>query len=348
MDTIRARRAALLQPLGVSVALTALFAAILAFKLGGATVVHWVDNFGTALAAVAAAVLCARAAGRQTGRLRRFWWLLAAATGAWAVGELTWSFYELILEREVPAPSIADIAYIAGLPLAVAALLAHPAMHRGGNTRKLRSTLDGLVLATALLFLGWTLVLGSLWRSTDLSTLAGLVNLAYPFSDVILVFFIVLVVRRITGRERLAIWCLLGGLLATSLADSTYAYLAQIDAYASGNLIDTAWVAGYLWIGLGAYVSRNERPTLLTAEFAAPTPAAVIAPFAPMLAALSVAGIQLQLGHHLDRVGWGTALALVVLVLARQLVLIAEILGRGRQRDDAVADRLISALGAAR
>ena len=51
---------------------------------------------------------------------------------------------------------------------------------------------DGLVVATALLFLSWTLVLGPLWRSADLSTWAGVVALAYPFGDVVIVFFIVL------------------------------------------------------------------------------------------------------------------------------------------------------------
>ena len=332
-----------LRPFAVTLAVTGLFTVVVASKLGGDTTMLWVDDFGTALAALVAVIFCALAGARQTGALRRFWWLLAAAAGAWTIGELTWSSYELILHRDVPVPSWADVSYIAGYPLAVAALLSHPAMHRGG-TRKIRSALDGLVLATALLFLSWTLVLGSLWHDSDLTTLGGLVSIAYPFCDVVLVFFVVLVVRRITGRERVAIWCLLGGLLATGLADTTYLYLTQIDAYASGHLVDTAWVAGYLGIGLGAFVSGRDRTVLRTAESDAPSPASVVAPFVPMLGALTVAGIQMQTGHHLDGVAFGTALALVVLVLARQLLLLGELFAQERHGEDGVGDRLAAAL----
>jgi len=77
------------------------------------------------------------------------------------------------------------------------------------RTHRARSVLDGMVIATALLFVSWTLVLGPLWRSTDLTTLGGLVTLAYPFGDVVIVFFIVLAIRGMTGENRSALWCLL-------------------------------------------------------------------------------------------------------------------------------------------
>ena len=67
---------------------------------------------------------------------------------------------------EVPAPSWADLGYLSAIPLTVAALVVHPAT-KGSGTRKARSVFDGLVIATALLFLSWTLVLGPLWRSAN-------------------------------------------------------------------------------------------------------------------------------------------------------------------------------------
>jgi hypothetical protein len=334
----RVRRA-----LGLVAGVTVLFAVWLGMNVGGATVVLWVDDLGTLMAALVACVLCIGAARRHVGGLRRTWCLLAAACGAWTVGELIWGLYELILRQEVPVPSWADAAYLAAIPLTVAGLLSHPAMH-GSATRKVRAALDGLVLATALLFLSWTLVLGPLWRASDVGTLGGLVNLAYPFGDVVLVFFVGLIVRRVDGRNRLVMWCLLGGLFAMALADTGYAYVSQVKGFETGSVMDAGWVVAYLAIALGAYFARTPPARQTKAGSLEPTPAAFLAPFPPMLAALSVAAIELQLGHRLDRVAWTAALVLVVLVLARQVLLLVEVVGPRRERDVQLSSRLLSAL----
>jgi hypothetical protein len=334
----RVRRA-----VGLAAAATALYAALLGGKAGGDTAVLWVGDLGTLVAALVACVLCIRAARRHDSDLRRMWWLLAAACGAWTAGELIWGLYELILDMAVPTPSWADAAYLAAIPLALAGLLSHPVMH-AGPARKVRAALDGLVLATALLFLSWTLVLGPLWRSSDLTTLAGSVNLAYPFGDVVIVFFVVLIARRIDARDRLVLRCLLGGLLAMALTDSVYAYVSQVKGYETGGVMDAGWVAAYLAIALGAYLSRTVEGPRVEAESREPTPASFLAPFPPMLAALTVAAIELQLGHRLDDIAWTAALALVVLVLARQALLLVEVMGPERERDVALSTRLVSAL----
>lgn len=102
--------------------------------------------------------------------MRLFWLLLGCATASWTLAEIIWGYYALILDVEVPVPSWADLGYLSAIPLAVAALVVHPAT-RGSGTRKARWVFDGLVVATALLFLSWTLVLGPLspappWRSS--------------------------------------------------------------------------------------------------------------------------------------------------------------------------------------
>src|SRR5665811_1954812 len=171
----------------------------------------------------------------------------SAATAFWTFAEIVWGYYALVLDVEVPVPSWADVGYLSAIPLAVAALVVHPAT-RGSGTRKARWVFDGLVVATALLFLSWTLVLGPLWRSTDLSTWTGIVSLAYPFGDVVIVFFIVLAIRGMTGENRLSLWCLLAGLLAMALSDSTFTYLTEVAKYTSGSVIDTGWVVAYLGI----------------------------------------------------------------------------------------------------
>jgi hypothetical protein len=333
-----------LRALAVVVLVTGVCGIWIGLRIGGGRVTLWVDDGATPLAALIACVLCFRARARHSGRMRLFWTLLGCATACWTFAEVLWGYYALILDVEVPAPSWADLGYLSAIPLTVAALVVHPAT-KGSGTRKARSVLDGLVIATALLFLSWTLVLGPLWRSADLSTWAGVVNLAYPFGDVVIVFFIVLAIRGMTGQGRLSLWCLLGALLVMALSDSTFTYLSDVASYSSssGQLIDTGWIAAYLGIALAALSSRADSAVVPTAESSRPSLASLVAPLLPVLLALTVAAVEIRLGHHLDRAAWLMAFGLIALVLVRQGLMVLELLGPGRDADAGLMQRLTHA-----
>jgi hypothetical protein len=159
-----------------------------------------------------------------------------------------------------------------------------------------------------------------------LTTAGGLVALAYPFGDVVIVFFILVAVRRMHGGDRVALWCLLAGLLMMAVSDSTYSYLTTTNSYATGNLVDVGWIAAYLTIGLAAYSSRPAlNVTTSTPESDAPTLTAFLAPFVPALLALGVAALELQLGHRLDQAAMLMAFALVGVVLVRQTLIALEL-----------------------
>jgi hypothetical protein len=337
LERRRFRRAA-----GPAAFATALFVAWIGLGVGGDEAVAYVDDLGTLLAVLTATLLCLRAGAGQAGRQRLFWWLLAAACGAWTVGEGGWAFYELALKEPVPVPSWADVGYLGAIPLAVAALLSHPALH-GTRSRTLRSVIDGLAVATALLFLSWTFVLGPLWQGTDLSTAGGLVALGYPFGDTVLVFFVVLVVRRITNEARLALWCLLAGLLAMALADSTYAYLVEVKSYEAGNLLDAGWIVGYLAIAVGAFSSTSRGAVAERADAPTITLAPIVAPFLALLAALTVIGVQAQLGERPGKAALFMACALIALVLVRQALLLFDMIS-AEDQEGSVMDRLYAAL----
>ena len=335
------------------------FAVWLQLGIGGETVTGYVDDLLTVAAALLATMLCIGARARtrahhaQQKQMTRFWTLLACAAACWTLAEVIWAVYDLILSEDIPVPSWADVGYLGAIPLAVAALLSHPAA-RATGTRKARTVFDGLVVAGALLFLSWTVVLGPLWRHTDLSTAGGLVSLAYPFGDVVIVFFILLVVRGMTGEDRVSLWCLLGGLLAMAVSDSLYTYLTEVQTYATGSAIDTGWVVAYLGIALSAYTySPDSAPAphpaaqLMGAERRpAPSLVSLLAPLLPVLLALATAGVEIKLGHHLDRAAWIMAYGLVALVLARQALLVLELLAPTDAAEDGLLERMTrSALG---
>ena len=341
MDLVLDRRR-FLAAAGVAVLATGLFAAWVGLDIGGRTATLWFDDIATPLAALIGCVLCVRARARHRDQTRLFWTLLACAMASWTAAELIWGYYALALNVVVPVPSWADVGYLGAIPLAVAALVAHPAT-RGSGTRKARRVFEGLLVATSLLFLSWTVVLGPLWHSTNLTTLGGIVSVAYPFGDVVIVFFIVLAIRGMNGADRLPLWCLLAGLTAMALSDSTFTYLTDSSSYTSPGLIDAGWVAAYLAIALSAASSQTGGAPVHKAEHAAPSLASLVAPIVPVLVALAVAAVEIRLGDHIGRAAWLMVFALVVLVLTRQGLAVIELLARGRETKDGLMAKLTDA-----
>jgi hypothetical protein len=223
----------------------------------------------------------------------------------------------------VPVPSWADVGYLGAIPLAAAALLCHPGMHTAGS-HKTRATLDGLAIGTAVLLLSWTFVLGSLWRHTDLTTAGGIVALAYPFGDIVIIFLIVLSVRSMTATGRRPLLWVLVGLFAMAVSDSTYAYLVEVGRYATGNLVDIGWVVGYLAIAVGASGDFSQTVRAPSHEAAEASLVSLVTPYVPVLLALSVITFQTEIHHHVDRFSWLTGFGLAMLVIARQVLILLD------------------------
>jgi hypothetical protein len=317
-----------LRALGAAVFATAVFAAWLGWRIGGERTVLYFSDAGTVLAPLIAVVACIRAGWRHAKPVRMFWWLLGAACGAWMLGEIIWTGYDLAGTGGPPVPSVADIGYLAFIPLAVGALLSHPGL-RERAMRQARTLFDGLAIGVALLFLSWTFVLGPLWRSGDLTTLGGVVTLAYPVGDVIIAFFVMLALLRMGTGHRPGLWCLLGGLIALALADSAYAYIAEVKHYTTGNLLDTGWFAGFLGIALGARASELRDPPARADASSVGLPS-LVAPLLPMFVALSAVAISIDFHHRPDRVGAAMVAALILLAFVRQALLVVDLVTTGR------------------
>jgi hypothetical protein len=62
-----------------------------------------------------------------------------------------------------------------------------------------------------------------------------------------------------------------------------------------------------------------------------------------VLLALTVAAVQIRLGHHLDHAAWLMAFGLIALVLVRQGLMVLELLGPGRDAGAGLMQRLTHA-----
>ena len=306
-----------------ALSVTLVFFFWLFLHVGGNNGVRYFDDIVTALAALSACVACLLAGKRRNASERRFWVLLGLALGAWTFAEVIWGVYELVLRVAVPVPSWADVGYLGAIPLAAAALLCHPGM-RAARSYKTRATLDGLAIGTAVLLLSWTFVLGSLWRHTDLTTAGGIVALAYPFGDIVIIFLIVLSVRSMTATGRRPLLWVLVGLFAMAVSDSTYAYLVEVGRYSTGNLVDIGWVLGYLAIAVGASCDASQTVRATSEKPVEASLVSLVTPYVPVLLALSVITFEMELHHHVDRFSWLTGFALALLVIARQALLLVD------------------------
>ena len=182
--------------------------------------------------------------------------LLAIATGLWAVGELIWSIYEVVLDRPVPFPSIADVAYLAGVPVAVVGLLGFAGVTRPG--RRVRVLLDACLVAGSLLFITWVLVLGSAWRGSALDTvLSRTITVAYPVTDVVLAAVALFVVQWGRTADRRALTVLAAAMAVMACVDIAYTWLDTHGGYVSTDPISAGWLTAYLLIAVAARTSSS-------------------------------------------------------------------------------------------
>ena len=266
------------------------------------------------LVALVFSILAARAAD---GRVRAAWWALVCGLVAWNIGQVIWTYDELVL-HEIPFPSSADAFFLA-FPVAVCvALVLFWNRHRGSLRGLI--LLDGLIVAGSLFIVSWSLVMADLYQEGAATRLEFVLSLAYPIFDLVVVTIAAVVLVSTHQSQRLVMTVLTVGLISMSLADSGYAYLSVQREYFSGNVVDIFWVAGLLLLTAAAAVSR-EVPADDSDEGELPGWASVWLPYAPLMVAAGVLAVKPPTSTGPVMV---VGFLLVALVLARQFLAVSE------------------------
>ncbi len=299
---------------------------------------RWVSNVGLVVLTGLAAGSCLLRASRP-GPARRAWLLLGLGVASWCSGQAVWTLFESVQGREVPFPSFADAGYLLAVPLLTAGLLALPGSSGGLSTR-VRTVLDGVVVAVSLGMVSWELVLAATLRAGADSPFAAVISLAYPVGDVVCGTVAVVALARArhgTGVRLSSLLLLTGGCVAFAIGDSGFAYLTLRDSYYSGHPIDLGWFTGFTLLGLAARVPQETEA--VGAERGQSTRVGVVAPYVAVVAAL-VAGVarEITVGRLGPFLAWGTLL-LVLLLVVRQVLALQENATLTRQLEARVADR---------
>ena len=310
--------------------LSVIFLLWIVLRIDGPRVTDGVDDIGELVAAWCATVMCIVAASRSPMR-RAGWVLLAASTFAWGVGELLWTYYDMVEHIAVPFPSWADAGFLTAAPLMFAGLLVFPCYPRRAAQRA-QGLIDGCIIALALLFASWETILGPLYRAHQGTVLKQVLSLAYPMSDVVMASLVIILIARARGMRRTTLGLVMVGVVAFAVADSSFAYLTEVNNYGIGNFLDTGWVAGFFMIGLGA-LHDVTMPDPDEAHGEVST-ISIMAPYVPVLLVLAVTTVQILRGVHIERVGWVMVFALALLVVGREIMRLWDQARNGRLLSD--------------
>ena len=284
--------------------------------VGGPTVTQLALRGTLVVASVATAGACLAVARNSVGATRRGWTLLGLTGACWVLSQALAGIRELITGRHLAFPSPADVPANVAIVLSVLALLAF----LGGalsSAARMRTLLDGLVIAASLLFVSWAAVLEGVYRAGGDGP-ARVLGVAYPMADVVLASLVLVAAGRADPGSRLP-WTLLGtGLGLFAVAHSSFAYLQLAGLDSAPWTQSFSWLAGCLLVGLAA-LSFDAEASRISTE---PRPGGrlgIFVPYVPLMLAAVVAVV-----HRVDR-GAPAFLAvngavIIVLLLARQLL----------------------------
>jgi serine phosphatase RsbU (regulator of sigma subunit) len=182
--------------------------------------------------------------------------LLGMGILCYVLGQMYFTFYDLVLQQIPPFPSIADLGYLMEYPFFLLGILLLPARPIPVALRA-RIALDGLMIMTAALTFSWYFVLGPVIRQGSGTVLAKAVSAAYPLADIVLIAcLLILALRPGEHTLRVAAYLLALGLLFVVVLDSIYGYQTLNDLYVTGTILDVGWPLAYMLIGLGAFAVR--------------------------------------------------------------------------------------------
>ncbi|HEX5167276.1 MAG TPA: sensor domain-containing diguanylate cyclase [Thermomicrobiales bacterium] len=208
-----------------------------------------------------ATLFCVRTA-RRLGNAGLPWLAFAAGSGCWFLGQLVWSWYDVILWTAPPYPSLADVGYS----------LFYPFMF-GGLTLLIRQRirdlplgevlLDSLIVVVAFALVAYELFVAPLTGSSGLAAPELVITLGWEvvtFGLVLLAGIALFIRADLLMRGPLSI--LLLGFIAFTASNVAYGQQALDDTYTGGSLTDLGWQLGFIAIASAAQVAlRSAMPS---------------------------------------------------------------------------------------
>lgn len=231
--------------------------------VGGEFVSTAISDIGGVLIIGTAAAVIIRTAMRfgKGEPLRRQWLAIGIGVMLYALGDVVWTYIELVQRAEVPYPGLPDVMYAALYLFLGYGIVSAAYAYR--ELVKIKTPLIVSVVVTAVTgALLYVVLVRDIIADPSVGLLEKLLDLYYPVADLALLLgpaiFIVLVVAQL-GRGMLAApWrFVMAGASILAIADTTYQWLEWQELYAAGHIVDLGWMLGYVLIAVGASIMRD-------------------------------------------------------------------------------------------
>lgn len=254
------RRSTLLAGLGLGLVL-ALWALLGTLDPDSYAFLALSDLGEAAVIAAAAAVLFLTVFSMDPGRFRTRWIVIGCGAASFAIGDFVWSYYELVLQTEVPYPGLPDLFYVGEYLLLSGALVAAGVAYKGIVDIKRPALIATLGTAAAAVFM-WFAFIAPLAVDTESSLAERVFNVFYPMADVVLLggpaLFTILVVARLgAGKLARPWWAVAAGVLILAASDTAFSWMSAADAYVPGTIVDIGWMLAHVAIAFGALIALD-------------------------------------------------------------------------------------------
>jgi diguanylate cyclase (GGDEF)-like protein/PAS domain S-box-containing protein len=334
----RAARRWARQCMAVGAAL-AVIVALVASGYGGPGTAHTVSSWGLSAMAGSAFAACLWRSRGFTGRARWAWAVIGTGLLLWGLGQISWlSRWPAAGAPDGLFPMLGGPGVIGLAVLLPAGLLILPSASQP-LVNRLRSILDGLLIAVSLALVAWVFVIDNHLESGARGP--GFYGaLMFPLADIVLatmVAYMLPMQRRRHGCG--ADLAFLGtGLAVFAVADVGHIYLGLTRQLDAAPLVQLASLAGYALIVMGAIRPRDGESAPLDLPPGVWN-GAVLVPYVAVLAALgSSVMFYAQTGHSHTFVA-NTRSLLILLIVGRQLLTQLESRALTRTLESRVTER---------
>lgn len=202
----------------------------------------------------------ARRWGFLSSSLGRAVFFLSLGIIMWGIGTIIFAYYNLVLQVEVPYPSLADVAYIISWPLwgwGMINLSKATGAKYGLRFSKGKLYLF-LVPIAVIIFSYYLLVVvarGGWFDFDGASFLKMILDIAYPVGDVVILTLATLIYGLsyvyLGGKYKKAIYIILAGFVVNYLADFAFSYTTTMETFYVGGWVDLLFTITMLLLSLG-------------------------------------------------------------------------------------------------
>ncbi|MEA2497185.1 MAG: diguanylate cyclase [Thermoleophilaceae bacterium] len=260
------------------------------------------------------------------------WTVLATGLCVYGLGNLLWVVW---LQRlaDPPIPSVSDAMWLFLYP---AAYLGLALLARGtGRGASAGVWLDGLVAGLGVTACGAAVIFPPILDAAQGSTIAVVINLAYPVGDLLLVALVIGVASLRSWRLDGAWGLLMAGFLTLAVGDTIYLLNVAGGATSSSLVANVFYMAGVALIALAAWQPHASTPAVRTRGSSI-----LVIPAAFAMTAVGL--LMYDHYHRLTHLTATLAACTIVLALVRTALTFRDVRALSEARRQAVTDDLTS------